>query len=326
MKSEIIRRGLAAMMAAAMGAAAAPGIASGYPDKPITLVFPWSTGSGIDAVTRVFAQKLGDELGQPVIVLSKPGSASTIGATYVQRAAPDGYTLLIGDGGTFAVTNSLRQTPVFDAVNDFTPVSLLVKTPYFVLTNAGSSVSSLGDFVSRAKAEPGSIAYGNVGVGSLAHLATEDFAAKAGIKLTAVPYKGSGEVLSALLGNHIQFSYTGGALTHIRSGKVKGLAVTSAQRIAAAPELPTVREATGVDSVAEAWWAIVAPRGTPEPVVQRLNAAIGKVAAQPDLQAQFADWGFEFGASTPEQVTTRIQAETARWKQVIQVAGVPPID
>lgn len=297
-----------------------------YPDQPITLIFPWSTGSGIDAVTRAFALKLAVELGQPVIVQSKPGAGSTIGAALVQRAAPDGYTLLIGDGGTFSVVNQLRKTKVFDSLEDFTPIAPVVKTPYFVLTNADSPSRTLADVITQARTKPGTVAYGNVGVGSVGHLAVEEFSQQAGVKLLAVPYKGSGEVISALIGNTVQLSFSGGALNQVNNGRVKALAVASADRLKAAPDLPTIKESTGIDSVAEAWWGIVAPRGTPPEVVRTLNTAINKVSNDPELQAQFASWGFVFTPGTPEQLRERIVTDTTRWRAVIAATALQPSD
>ncbi|WP_315130063.1 tripartite tricarboxylate transporter substrate binding protein [Achromobacter marplatensis] len=274
----------------------------------------------------MFAQKLGAELGQPVVVQSRPGASSTIGASLVQRAAPDGYTLLIGDGGTFSVVNQLRKNKVFDSLQDFTPVAPLVKTPYFVLTNAESPARSLNDVIAQARGKPGAVAYGNVGVGSVAHLAVEEFSRQAGIKLLAVPYKGSGEVISALIGNTVQLSFSGGALNQVNNGRVKALAVASAERLKAAPDLPTIKESTGIDSVAEAWWGIVAPRGTPQAVVQTLNQAINKVSNDPELQSQFASWGFVFTPGTPDQLRQRIVADTGRWQAVIAAANLQAVD
>lgn len=320
----VLRRLPALTTASALALAAAQPTHAQYPDQPITLIFPWSTGSGIDAVTRAFALKLGAELGQPVIVQSKPGAGSTIGAALVQRAAPDGYTLLIGDGGTFSVVNQLRKTKVFDSLVDFTPIAPVVKTPYFVLTNAESPSRTLGDVIAQARTKPGSVAYGNVGVGSVGHLAVEEFSQQAGVKLLAVPYKGSGEVISALIGNTVQLSFSGGALNQVNNGRVKALAVASAERLKAAPELPTIKESTGIDSVAEAWWGIVAPRGTPPEVVRTLNTAINNVSSAPELQAQFASWGFVFTPGTPEQLRERIVTDTARWRAVIAATTLQP--
>jgi tripartite-type tricarboxylate transporter receptor subunit TctC len=296
-----------------------------YPAKPIRLIVPYPAGGATDFFARLVFPRVGDALGQPIVVENRPGAGTAIGASEVARSAADGYTLLLGDAGTYAFNPTLYKKLSYDPAKDFAPVSL---TGRFALILAVSTsvlnVSSLDEFVQAAKRAPGKIDYGAPGPGSPIHLAMELFKQRAGIAMTPIPYKGGADALSDLIGGRIGalFPDIATGLPQIRAGKIKALAVASEKRVAALPGLPTVGESGYPGFEAWAWQGFVAPAGTPRDVVMRLNGAFAKVLADAAVKQRLSESGFEPQSSTPDEFAAYMKSEIAKWAKVIRESNI----
>ena len=306
--------------------AAGPGIALAQGDKPITIVVPYSPGGTTDMLGRLIAQQLGTALGRTVIVDNKPGAGTAIGAGQVARSAPDGTTLLVATSTTLAINPWLYKKLPYDPAKDFAPVSLIGAVPLMVVVHPSVQANTLAELVALAKSRPEGLSYGSAGNGSPQHLGAEMFKAATGVNLNHVPYKGSAPALTDLLGGQLQLMFTdiAPALQHVRSGKLRALAVTSRKRQPAVPEVPTVAESgvagtAGFEAVA--WQSIVAPAGTPADVVERYSREIAKIMAQPELRQKLERDGFEPDSSTPRQLAAYIAAEAKRWGPVVRASG-----
>ena len=296
-----------------------------YPNKPIRLVIPYAPGGATDILGRSIAQKLGDLLGQPVIVENKGGAGGNIGADLVAKAAPDGYTLLMGTIGTHAINPSLYQKMPFDPVKDFVPVSLVLTNQLVLLVNPGVPAMTAGELVTYSQLPDVDLYFGSAGNGSSHHLAGELLKARSGLKMSHVPYKGSGPAVADLMAGQIQvlFSDIAGALPYTQSGKLRPLAVGGSSRSALMPALPTIAEALNLPGFdVSAWMGIFAPAGTPQPIVTRLNQAIVEITRMPDIVGKFAALGAEPIGSTQEQFARHIQAELAKWNKIVADAHV----
>src|SRR3954462_12433423 len=295
--------------------------AQGYPAKPIRLIVPYPAGGATDFFARLVFPKVGDALGQPVVVENRPGAGTAIGASEVARSAADGYTLLLGDAGTYAFNPTLYKKLSYDPAKDFAPVSLTGRFALILALNTSVlNVSSLDEFVQAAKRAPGKIDYGAPGPGSPIHLAMELFKQRAGIAMTPIPYKGGADALSDLIGGRIGalFPDIATGLPQIRAGKIKAVAVASEKRVAALPELPTVGESGYPGFEAWAWQGFVAPAGTPHDVVMKLNGAFAKVMSDAAIKQRLSESGFEPQTSTPEQFSAYMKSEIAKWAKVIR--------
>ncbi|HUG21700.1 tripartite tricarboxylate transporter substrate binding protein [Piscinibacter sp.] len=312
----------AALVAATALAFAGPARAQGYPDKPIHIVVPYAPGGPTDIVARLIGNKLSEQLGQPVIVDNKGGAGGNLGAEAASQAAPDGYTLLLVTTG-HTINPSLYPKLGYDLVKDFAPVSQLISSPMVVAVTPSLPVINLAELIALAKAKPGELNFASAGNGSSTHLAPELFDMMAGIKMTHVPYKGSAPALGDVIGGHAQvaFDYMISAMQHVRSGKLKGLAVTSAARSPAAPELPTVAEAGVPGFEVIGWNGLMAPAGTPKPVIDKLNAAVKKALASPDIVAQVSGQGSSPHWSSADAFGSFVRAEVARWGKVVHASG-----
>jgi tripartite-type tricarboxylate transporter receptor subunit TctC len=312
----------AALVAAAALAFAGPARAQGYPDKPIHIVVPYAPGGPTDIVARLIGNKLSEQLGQPVIVDNKGGAGGNLGAEAASQAAPDGDTLLLVTTG-HTINPSLYPKLGYDLVKDFAPVSQLISSPMVVAVTPSLPVNTLAELIALAKAKPGELSFASAGNGSSTHLAPELFDMMAGIKMTHVPYKGSAPALGDVIGGHAQvaFDYMISAMQHVRSGKLKGLAVTSATRSPAAPELPTVAEAGVPGFEVIGWNGLMAPAGTPKPVIDKLNAAVKKALASPDVVALVSGQGSSPQWSSADAFGSYVRAEVARWGKVVQASG-----
>ena len=313
------RRALLAGLAALGGLPAAR--AQG---RPIRLVVPFTPGGSTDILARALAPKLATALGQNVIVDNKPGAGGSLGAAEVANAAPDGQTLLMGHIGTLAVNVSLYPKLPYDPVKSFAPVAWVARVPNVLVVNAASGIGSLKELVARAKARPGQMSYSSGGNGSAAHIAFEYFKLRAGIFMAHIPYRGTAPSVTDLLSGQVDATFTGtpAVLPHIRSGKLRALAVSSPARIAALPEVPTVAESGFPGFEADQWYGIVAPAGTPPAVVARLNAEIHKALALPDVAQQLAAEGAVPNPGPPQAFGELIAREIPRWREVIKAGNV----
>jgi tripartite-type tricarboxylate transporter receptor subunit TctC len=312
---------LALTAAALTSTAARAQPAADYPSKPITIIFPWSPGSA-DSVLRELAEQLTLKFKQPVIIDSKPGASTIIGANLVARAPADGYTLLYGSTTTFVINPSTFDHLPYDPVKDFVPISGVITAPFFVFTRPGLPVKNMADFIALAKAHPGTLSYATPGIGSVPHLSIERLSQQTGIKMIHVPYKGSSAMLTDVAGDHVDFAFYTSAYSFVKEGKVHGLAVSGPDRLTAAPELPTMAEAGVPNYAAAVWFGLAAPAGTPKAIVDKLSAAIDEALADKKMKARYAEEGIVLTPSTPEAFASQIKAEIPIWRNVVKTAGV----
>ena len=312
---------LAVVTAALAGAAAA----QTWPSQPIRLVVGFTPGTGIDIIARTVGPKLQERLGQAVVVENKPGASGNIGTETVARAKPDGHTLLV-TVSTFAMNPALFKTLPFDPAKDFQPISLTAWGQLALCVPASAKIDSLAQLVAAAKAAPGTLHYGSPGVGTPHHLAMELFKNVTGADLAHVPYKGTAGAITDLLGGQINAMFVPihVALPHVKSGKLKALALGSPKRHPSAPDLATLAE-LGVPGVeVDMWYGFLAPQGTPREVVAKLNGELKAILALPDIAAPFAAQGLDAATSTPEEFRTLIERDLARWGKVVREAKIQP--
>lgn len=317
---------IAALAAAAPAALSPAGAQSEYPTRPIRLIVPYPAGGATDVVARIVAEKMTDTLGQTIVVENRPGAGTMIGASAVARGEADGYSILIGDTGTYSLNPTLYGSRLtYDPAKDFAPVCRTGRVPLILVASPKAiQVSSIKELVAQAKKEPGKINFGAPGPGSPIHLALELFKQRVGIQLTAVPYKGGADALTDLLGGRIELLFIDAAtgLPHIKSGALKALAVGSNERIAALPDVPTMAEAGVANSETWAWNGLAVRAGTPPQIVAKLNDACQKALAVPALKQRFGELAIEPAPMTAEKFGDFIKNETAKWQQVITAAGV----
>ncbi len=304
--------------------AASTAMAQGFPQRPVRIIVPYPPGSGTDIVARILGQKLSEGWGQQVIVDNRPGAGAIIGVDAVAKAAPDGYTIGIADTGPLAINPALYAKLPYHPVRDFAPVTVVATLPFMLVVHPSVPARNVAELVALAKAKPGQINYASVGNGSAVHLATELFKSRAGIDLTHIPYKGSAPALQGLLAGEASVMFVNllSAMPLVKAGKLRALAAAPAARIGALPDLPTIAEA-GVPGYAfEAWFGIVAPAGTPKPVVDRLNQELRRVIALPEVRDLLVNkGGFEPVGSTVESFTSLIPAEMERWGKLVRETG-----
>jgi tripartite-type tricarboxylate transporter receptor subunit TctC len=299
-------------------------LAQTWPEKTVTLVVPFPPGGSTDLVARAIAPRLAEKLGQSFIVDTKAGATGTIGATFVKRAAPDGYTFLVTSLGPLVIVPHLMKGLPYDALKDFDLLTVAVQSPNVLVIPAASSLRSVSDMVTHHKARPGKVSFASSGAGSSDHLTAALFWQQTGTTGLHVPYKGGGPAISDLIGGQVDASFANinSVIQHIRSGKLRALAITSASRSPLLPDVPTLAEA-GVKGVqVYSWQAIVAPKGLSPAVRDKAHAAIVAALADPKLKEQFTSVGFEMVANTPAQFAAFQQQEYARWKKVIEAGGI----
>ncbi len=326
MHSRLRRLSLAIAACAAIGWPASAALAQqAYPNKPVRLIVPYAAGGGTDFFARTVGAKLGELLGQTIVVDNKPGAATIIGAQAAATSAPDGYTVLVADSTTLAVNPSLYKKLPYDPVKDFAPVTLTARFAMLLVVNPNlSKATTVQAFIDEAKKAPGSIAYASVGAGTTHHLTMEAFQQRTGIRLNHVPYKGAGPAIQDVVGGQVPVMFVdlaaGGPM--IRAGKLRVLAVASPKRIAALPEVPTFAEQGIASFEAWAWQGLVVPAGSPKEIVARLNADYAKAVADPAVRQKLVDAGVEPVTSSPQEMASYIHDETAKWAQVIQQGGI----
>lgn len=298
--------------------------AAAYPTKPIRLIVPQAAGGGSDTIARFMAQKLGDNMGQQIVVDNRPGAAGMLGAEMVKHATPDGYTLLLCAIDTITAPMVSKRAP-FDGVKDFAPVTRLTLSPNIWLVNPSSSALTMKDFVELAKAKPRQIDFASSGVGSMQHLGGELLNRMAGIQLGHVPYKGGPPGLLDVLGGRVPtiLSGTQGALPYIKTGKLRALAVTTTKRFSAVPDLPTVAEALNLPGYeATNWQGFLFPLGTPRPIIERVAGETIKILALGETKARLQVLGYDPSGPAPAEFAKIMVAEQKRWAEIIKAAGI----
>lgn len=309
---------------AASALLAPPAFAQPWPTKPVTLVVPFPAGGTTDVLARALAEKLQQSLGQPVIVESRPGAGATLGADYVAKAKPDGYTLLIGAVHHTIASSVYKKLP-YDFQKDFVPITGLALVPNVLVVNAGATpAKSVAELVAALKAHPGQWSYGSNGNGTAQHLIGTQFQNATGTTLLHVPYKGSGPLATDLLGAQIQMSFDTitPVLPHIKAGKLRALAVTTARRSSALPDVPTLEEAGLKGFDIGTWFGVLAPAATPRDIVARLNAEMVKVIQAPEFRKRMDEIGAEPTGGSSEQLAAQIRSETGKFAKLVKEANV----
>ena len=293
-----------------------------YPGKAVRLVVPYPPGGGTDTLARVLSLRLAEALGQQLVVDNRPGAGANIGVEIAAKAPNDGYTLLMAAISN-AISASLYRKLNYDLVRDFAPITLLATTPHILVVHPSLPVKSVKGLIAFAKARPGQLAYSSSGSGTPSHLGGELFDSMAGVKLTHVPYKGGGPSVIALVGGEVSvvFATMPSVISHVRAGKLRGLAVTTTQRSPAMPDLSTVSEAGVPGYEMGSWYGLLAPAGTPKEVVVRLNAEMAKILKLPDVRQRLDALGFEALLSTPEEYGAFTKNEIEKWAKVVKASG-----
>ncbi len=294
-----------------------------YPSRPIRMIAPSSPGGPVDVLARILAQGLTGTLGQQIVVENRAGAAGQIGAELVAKSAPDGYTLLLGFSGPLAISPNMSEKTPYDSLRDFAPVSQVAAAPYVLLVHPTVPARSVKELVALARSRPGQLNFASGGNGTGLHMAGELLNFTAGIKIVHVPYKGAGPGIAAMLGGEVDMMFNGvaAALPYIKSGKVRALAVGGDKRSPLVPDLPTIAE-SGLKFNTTGWYGVVAPRGTPQPVLARLHAETVKSLNLPSIKDQLVNLGVDSVGSTPDQFATLIREEFATWAKVIKAAGL----
>lgn len=295
---------------------------AGYPNQPIRIVVPFTPGGTSDILARGVGQRISDELGQPVVVDNRPGGGGNIGATHVAKSAPDGYTLLLVST-VHAINASLYARPAYDLQRDFSAIVLIAETSQVLVVEPALPVATVAELVAYANARPGALNYASVGSGSQPHLSAVLFSHMTGVSMAHVPYRGASEAVTALLGRHVQltFATAPSAVPFVRSGQLRALAVTTAARIAALPEVPTMIEAGVAGYEVAGWNGLVGPAGLPAPIVARLNAAVVKIVKDPAMRQFLLEQGADPATGTPAEFGAYIRDEVAKWANVVKTSG-----
>ena len=317
------RRALCAAAALAVAAVSPAALAQAYPAKPVKIVVPFAAGGAVDILTRVLADKLSPVLGQQIVVEPVVGAGGNIGSAAVAKAAPDGYTLLMATTGTHTINPGLYKNMPFDAVRDFAPITIIASVPNLLVVHPDVPAKTVKELVALAKSQPGKLSFASFGHGTSNHLSGELLNSVAGIQTLHVPYKNAPQAVLELVGGQVQFAFVNAplALPQVRAGKLRALAVTGAERSPAVPDLPTMKEA-GLDFVVESWYGLMAPAGTPDPVIRKIYNDTLAVLKRPDVVEAFAKRGADVATSeSPEQFTKMVAAEKARWAEVIAKSG-----
>lgn len=315
-----LRRGLAAACLVLVAGAA---FAQNYPTKPIRVIVPFPAGGGTDIIAREVTNKMATTLGWSFVIENKPGSGGNLGVDAVAKAAPDGYTIALGQSSNLAINPSLFSKMPYDSVKDLAPIGLVASSPMVMVVGADSPFKTLADVVAASKAKPGSLNFATSGNGTVAHLSGEVFQKAAGIKFTHVPYKGAAQATTDLIGGQVQLSMSSvpTLIGHIRSGKMRPIAVTSLTRVDDIPQVPTIAESgyKGFETIT--WFGFVAPANTPKDIVARLNAEINKALQSPEVKKKLSDQGADILGGSPEKFSALIKHDIAYWAPVIKESG-----
>jgi tripartite-type tricarboxylate transporter receptor subunit TctC len=320
-----MRRALLAcgLLAAVFATSVQAQSASGYPNKPIKVIVPFTAGGGGDTLARLVMMRVGKELGQPMIFENLAGAGGNVGSATAARAPADGYTLLYGTNGTLAINQTIYKSPGFNPLKDFEPISQLTQLAAMVVVRPGLPVNSMADLTRLLKANPGKYTFGSAGNGTTSHLAGEIYKSRAGVSAVHIPYRGGAQAMTDLIGGQVDYmiEVMPNAAPQAKAGRVKPLAVTTARRVAAWPDIPTIAESGIPGFDVSAWDAIVAPAGTPRAIVDRINAAVHKAAADPELRAQLQQRGADMAPSTPEELSKYIASNIKLWGDAVRRSG-----
>jgi tripartite-type tricarboxylate transporter receptor subunit TctC len=310
----------------ALAGFALPAVAQTYPAKPIRLIVPFPPGGGTDTVTRIVATELGKQTGWTIVVENKAGASGMIGLQEAARANTEGYDIVMGQADNMIIAPAIQKGTTFDPIKELTPVALVASSPFLFMTEANSKYKTLNDVIAAAKANPTAVTYGSAGHGTFPQLAFELLQQQANFKIVEVPYKGAAPAISDLLGGHIALAALSIAsgMPHIQGGKIRGLAVTSAKRSPALPDVPTVAESGFKDFEAIGWLGILAPNGTPPAAIARLNAELSKVMQSAEVRKQLLAQGVEARTSTPDEFGAMLKTETTKWHGIVKSAGIKP--
>jgi tripartite-type tricarboxylate transporter receptor subunit TctC len=317
MKTKLPRRLGAILAACGLGFAA---LAQDYPQKPIKMITPYPPGGPTDVLARAISQKLGERLGQPIIIDNRPGASGMIGADLVAKAAPDGYTLL-ANASIHVINPSLYKSPPYDAIKDFAPVSLIAEVPLVLVVSADLGVKNVRELIAKAKASP--LNFASSGNGSAPHLAGEGFKIATGVDMQHIPYKGSGPAITDLIGGQVNLMFDSlpSSMPHIKSGRIIAIAVTTKKRSSALPDVPTVAESGVPGFDVSTWYGIWAPAATPPAIVRRVSSDIAAVVRMPEVRARLAELGAEPVGNTPEEFTAYNRSELAKWAKIVKDSG-----
>ncbi|MDR1646494.1 MAG: tripartite tricarboxylate transporter substrate binding protein [Zoogloeaceae bacterium] len=294
-----------------------------WPTKPIKLIVAFPPGGASDVVGRFYAEQLSVALGQPVVVENKPGAGTAIAAEAAARAAPDGYTLSLAPAGQLTILPHINKKLRYDPFKDFTPIAIVASVPYVIATSANTPAQNLKELIAIAKKKPGEITYSSCGTGTLCHLSGAFFESLTGTQLLHVPYKGSAPAITALLGDEVNLAFDTLLILapQVKAGKVKGLALSSAQRSPILPEVPTAAEAGLPGYILSSWFGFVTPAGTPSEIVARLNKELQRIAQRPETKAKLAEQGLDALATTPEVFAQQIREDSKRWGELVKKSG-----
>jgi tripartite-type tricarboxylate transporter receptor subunit TctC len=294
-----------------------------YPTKPVSLIVGWAPGGANDIMARLIARKLSEALGQSVIVVNRAGAGGTIAAATAAKSLNDGYTLFLGSTSQLSIAPNLYTNLGYDPVKSFAPIRRVVSTSFLMLVHPSVPARSLRELIDLAKSKPGQLSYGSPGAGSTLHIAAEMFKTQAGVDLLHVPYKGGASALPDLLSGriHLMFGSPAMSLPHIRAGKVTALAVTATKRMSQLPNVPTAAEAGLPGYDISAWMGLLAPKGTPDDILKRLNAEVRKALAMREVQEVFSEQGFEPAPSSPEEFAALIREDLAKWSRAVKASG-----
>jgi tripartite-type tricarboxylate transporter receptor subunit TctC len=320
MRFKLILSGVAAL--SALTAVPSLAAAQDYPTKPITIIVPFPAGGTLDNLTRSLAQKMSDDFKQPVIIDNKPGAGTVIGTEIVARAAPDGYTLGMV-ANSFAINPSLYDNLRYDTVKDFTPVSWVAYTPHLLVANPNVPVKSLADVIATAKTKPGELSFASFGAGTSPHIAIERLKSEAKIDVLHIPYKGQAPALNDLLGGHVDmmFANTPDVLPHVKSGKLRAIALANDARLESIPDVPTFKEA-GVDNMnSNSWYGVIVPSGTPAPIVEQLSAEFVRLVNLPEIRERLLAQGLEPAGTTSAEFAEYLKSEMEMAATVVKASG-----
>jgi len=299
--------------------------AQDYPNKPIRMVVGFPPGGGTDVVARILVPRMSELLGQPIVIENRPGATGTVAAGQVAKSPPDGYTIMMGHVSVNAIAPALFSNLSYDVIQDFAPIAIAAAVPHFVVVHPSLKISSLKDLIAHLKTQPGKLTFPSAGNGSMPHLAGEIFKSLAGVQVVHVPYKGSGQSMQDLLGGQhlVAFDTMPASSPHVRSGKLRALAVSSAARVPSFPEVPTAEEAGLAGYQVITWYGVFAPAGTPAAIVSRLHADTVKAMQTPDTKSKLEGIGADGTVSrSPEEFAALVRADTARYAKIVKDIGL----